>query len=203
MSAKQDRQGVRTASELERKYNFGQKFAEIMGIATDARDSVDQVESTLRGEMADQITSITRNTEQILMSALQSYVETADYEEFQETMKSELAVLASEISMKFTTLTDRLTTVEGDTVEKFTEIYKHISFDADGITIGSSENAIRMNLDNDQLVFSKNGIEIVRLDIDNFTPVNVYIKAGGRLRLGNFAWDVFEDGVPAFAKVGG
>lgn len=83
------------------------------------------------------------------------------------------------------------------------EIYKHISFDADGITIGSVENGISMNLDNDQLVFSKNGVEIVRLDIDNFTPTNVYIKSGGRLRLGNFAFEVDSGGVPSFVKVGG
>lgn len=35
--SKQDRQGVRTATDLEQKYNFGKSFAEIMGIATDAQ----------------------------------------------------------------------------------------------------------------------------------------------------------------------
>lgn len=37
MSAKQDRQGARTVSDLERRYNFGTQFAEILGIATDAQ----------------------------------------------------------------------------------------------------------------------------------------------------------------------
>ena len=35
--SKQDRQGVRQASDLEQKYSFGKTFAEIMGIATDAQ----------------------------------------------------------------------------------------------------------------------------------------------------------------------
>lgn len=35
--SKQDRQGARTPADLERKYNFDRSFAEIMGIATDAR----------------------------------------------------------------------------------------------------------------------------------------------------------------------
>lgn len=35
--SKQDRQGVRQASDLEQKYQFGKTFAEIMGIATDAQ----------------------------------------------------------------------------------------------------------------------------------------------------------------------
>ena len=68
VSAKQDRQGVRTASDLEQKYNFDKTFAELMGIATDARDKVDKVESTLRNEMKEQSTTISRDTEKIIMS---------------------------------------------------------------------------------------------------------------------------------------
>lgn len=40
MSEKQDRVAVRTASDLERKY--GTRFAEIMGIASDARDAAEK-----------------------------------------------------------------------------------------------------------------------------------------------------------------
>lgn len=36
--SKQDRQAVRTATDIERKYNFGKSFAEVMGIAEDARN---------------------------------------------------------------------------------------------------------------------------------------------------------------------
>lgn len=42
MSAKQDRQGVRTAVDLERKYKFGERFAEVMGIATDAQKAAEE-----------------------------------------------------------------------------------------------------------------------------------------------------------------
>ena len=37
MSAKQDRQGVRSAADLERKYKFGESFAEAMGLAEEAK----------------------------------------------------------------------------------------------------------------------------------------------------------------------
>lgn len=39
--SKQDRVAVRTASELEQKYGWGKRFAEVMGIATDARSAAD------------------------------------------------------------------------------------------------------------------------------------------------------------------
>ena len=42
MSAKQDRQGARTPADLERRYNFGQSFAEVMGLANDARKSAEE-----------------------------------------------------------------------------------------------------------------------------------------------------------------
>ena len=35
--SKQDRQGVRTAADLERKYNWGQTFAEVYGLVADAQ----------------------------------------------------------------------------------------------------------------------------------------------------------------------
>ena len=42
MSAKQDRVYTRTAEQLKREINFGESFAEVMGIATDARDSAQE-----------------------------------------------------------------------------------------------------------------------------------------------------------------
>ena len=40
-TSKQDRQGVRTASDIERKYQFNKSFSEVMGIAKDAQSSAD------------------------------------------------------------------------------------------------------------------------------------------------------------------
>ena len=53
MSAKQDRQGVRTAADIERKYNlkWEDSFADLMGVSKDTRQSVDRVESELKSDM--------------------------------------------------------------------------------------------------------------------------------------------------------
>jgi hypothetical protein len=150
-----------------------------------------------------QQTSILADCEAIILSAVASRVDSADYEEFKETVSSQLKVLADSISMNFTTAIEEVQKVNGELEKEITERRKHIDFTADGITIGSSENAIKMNLDNDQLVFSKNGVEIIRVDIDNSIFTNVWIKAGGRLRLGNFGFTVQADGSLIFGKVGG
>lgn len=43
--SKQDRQGARTASDLERKYNFGETFAEVMGLADDAKRAAEEAKN--------------------------------------------------------------------------------------------------------------------------------------------------------------
>jgi hypothetical protein len=40
--SKQDRQGARTPADLEYRYAFGKNFAEVMGIATDARNHAEE-----------------------------------------------------------------------------------------------------------------------------------------------------------------
>ena len=42
--SKQDRQGVRTAAELERRYKFGKTFAEVFGMADEAQKAAEEAE---------------------------------------------------------------------------------------------------------------------------------------------------------------
>lgn len=57
--SKQDRQGVRKPTDLEQKYNFGKSFAEVMGIANDAKtkaeDAADSVKKLDEGLTQDEI----------------------------------------------------------------------------------------------------------------------------------------------------
>ena len=98
MSAKQDRQGARTATDLERKYNFGKTFAELMGLSRDTRNYVDKVSSELANELRTQVTQIYRDTEKIILSALEDYVKTTEYEDHRKTSEAEFKVMADQIS---------------------------------------------------------------------------------------------------------
>jgi len=114
--SKQDRQGARTPADLERRYNLGattQSFAEAIGTSTDSRDYVDRISSELRSEFEQKVTSLTRDTERIVMAALSSYVETSDQEEFKQTIQSEMAVLAEKITMNFTSTEEQIDKING------------------------------------------------------------------------------------------
>lgn len=62
MLSKQDRHGARTAADIERKYNFDKRYAEMIGVATDARDTAENTKKKLDETMTpDEIFNILTN----------------------------------------------------------------------------------------------------------------------------------------------
>lgn len=53
--SKQDRQGARTVSEFEQRYNFERRFAEVMGVATDARNRAFEAQKAYEGLTQEEI----------------------------------------------------------------------------------------------------------------------------------------------------
>lgn len=61
MSAKQDRSAARTVEDIERRYNFEQRFSEVMGVATDARLAAEKAQYSVDGLTQEQIFNILTN----------------------------------------------------------------------------------------------------------------------------------------------
>ena len=129
MSVKQDRTYTRTAADLERKYNFGKTFAEMLGLINDSRDHVDEVESNLRNEFTQEATSIRRDTQSIVLEAVKDTVKTSEFEEYKESASAELKVTADGINAKVDSTTEQVTNISGDldTVKKEFEDYSAIT----------------------------------------------------------------------------
>ena len=204
--SKMDRQGVRTPADLERKYNLGnlgKSFAEVMGISTDAREAVERIESELRNEFREQITSLTRDTERIVLAALDNYVETEEYEELKQTVQSELVVMADKIALNFDTTVEQITNVNGELQSVVDELQKHFDFNVDGLTIRAGENAMNLVLDNDLIKFEKNGQMFGWWDGVDFHTGNIVVGLNERAQFGNFAFVPRSNGSLDFLKVGG
>lgn len=194
--SKQDRQGVRTPADVERRHNLGRydkSFAEVMGVALDARDAVERTTSELRSEFTEQVTSITRDTERIVMAALESYVETSDYETFEQTVQSELSVMAEKIALNFETTTSQITEANGDIQRVEETLQKHFEFSADGLIIKAGEDSMSLLLDNDIIHFMKNGQEFGWWDGVNFHTGNIYVGVEEVAQFGNYGFVPFED----------
>jgi hypothetical protein len=163
MSSKQDVVAARTATDIERKYNFGKKFSEILGLIDDSRDKVDSVESSLRNEIKETATTLSRNTEEIVMSAT-------------ENVKTELTKSISDVE-------DSVEWVEKTVAEVSKQV--ELKVDADGVNIAIEkriaegvdrvETATGYKFDSDGLSISKGGEEMTNL-LDN---TGMYVKRSG------------------------
>jgi len=203
VSAKQDRQGARTAAGLERKYNFGKTFAELIGLINDARESVDATGSALSSEIERQVTSLTRNTEEIIMGALTEYVKESDLEEVRKTVSSQLKQTSEAISLEFEKTTEELTKVNGDLQSVAETLEKHFDFTVDGLTIKAGGGSMNLLLDNDIIRFVKNGQEFGWWDGVDFHTGNIVVSLNERAQFGDFAFIPRSNGSLDFLKVGG
>lgn len=195
MTAKQDRQGVRTASELEQKYKFGTQFAEIMGIATDARDSVNKVESVVYGEVTDQISSLTRDASGIAAKV----GETSKNVDGLNTRTSTLEVTASGLSASISTVQTGLS--EKANKEDVDEITEHFLFKEDGLTIFNTATGMGINVSEKQVEFTGGTDPTTVITPNDMKTTN--IKVNTRLDLGNFSFLPRTNGNLSFRYTGG
>lgn len=193
MSTKQDRQGVRSASQLEMKYNFGKTFAELLGLINDNRDHVDVVESSIYDEITNTATSLTRDAQQIVLAALKSYTKTTELEELRQELLSELLIMADTITMNFETATQNIETVDGELKTLVEELEKHFEFSANGLLIKAGEYAMQLLLDNDVIKFIKNGQQFGWWDGVNFHTGNIFVDVDEVAQFGNYGFVPYED----------
>lgn len=120
--------------------------------------------SEVQSFVTSQSSSLVTTCEDIILSAMADYVETSNYSSFKETVEAQLKILADEISLTFSKVTDQIEDVNGDLQEKFNTITKYFTFDIDGLTIGQTDNPYRVVIDNNRYSMQVNGVEVLWLD---------------------------------------
>ena len=200
MSEKQDRQGARTATDLERKYNFGKTFAELMGIALDARESVDSLASSV-GVVDEKVTTLTRDAESIAMTAAAKYADEQGLATAEE-VSAALELSAEALTLDFVKK-EYVEDVEGKVDSVLEELEKHFEFTENGLTIKAGENSMSLLLDNDVVRFMQGDQEFGWWDGVNFHTGNIYIEVNERAQFGDFAFVPRSNGSLDFLKVGG
>lgn len=138
-----------------------------------------------------------------IWAAVEEKVTTAteEYKTFEQTVRNILQMEADGTTMVFQTLLTEIARVEGVEQSHYAELLTHITFNADGITIGKDGNAITMKLDNDSLDFYNNGTRVAYIS-DN----QLYITDGRFLRsvrIGNYGFIPETNGSVSFTYIGG
>ena len=145
--------GAQIDTDRETKEDMDRQREEIKSeMREETRQQLNQVtESTMQ-----QITDVQQSLNSIILAALQNYVETGEFGSYKEEMSSKLELLADQLNLTLTTITERIEDVNGDLQSKYSEVTKAFRFTADGLIIGESGNEILLRLDNDVMQFVRN-----------------------------------------------
>lgn len=156
-------------------------------IKEDTRQQLDQV---IRST-SQQITDLQRNVDSIILSALERYVETGDFESYKKEVSTKLSVLTDQLSIDITRITERIDDVDGDLQRKYSEITKAFRFTSDGLIIGESGNEILLRLDNDVLQFVRNNTPELQITAEGVEAMRIKVSI---LCIGNVVWMEDENG---------
>lgn len=145
--------GAQIDTDRETKEDMDRQREEIKSeMREETRQQLNQVtESTTQ-----QITDVQQSLNSIILAALQNYIETGEFGSYKEEMSSKLELLADQLNLTLTAITERIEDVNGDLQSKYSEVTKAFRFTADGLIIGESGNEILLRLDNDVMQFIRN-----------------------------------------------
>ena len=152
----------------------------------------------------EQTDAVRDSCESMIGDATKDLATNDNLESFKEIVESRFLVEKDEIAMEFYAAYETINGVSGTVNDKFTELYKYITFDENGITIGSGDSAITLQLDNKAgIIFKKDGKQFGLWDGTDFYTGNIVVRVEERAQLGNFAYIPRSDGSLSFLKVGG
>lgn len=152
-------------------------------------------------EVVSSNTSILQNAENIIMTALQDYVATSDFETFQQTISTQFEQTASAFNFNFNNITSQINTINGTTQAQFQEISKYIRFEDGNIILGEAGNEITLKIENDRISFLQNNSEVAYLSNNKLVVTDGEFL--NSLIIGNFAWKPRENGNLSLVKIGG
>ena len=177
-----------TGSQIDAARNVGNR---IESTRKELTDRVDVSASQVTQATTQQITDLQQNVNSIILSALENYVETGDFNSYKEEVSTKLSVLTDQLSIDITKVTERIDDVNGDLQAKYDSITKAFRFTSDGLIIGESGNEILLRLDNDVLQFVRNNTPELQITAEGVEAMRIKVSI---LVIGNVIWAADENG---------
>lgn len=127
----------------------------------DFDEKLDESYEELFEEITNKDTTILQTVDEILLSALKSYVETTTFTEFKTTTETRLSVFSDQVNIKISETIDELERTETSLQEKYNVITKYFTFEKDGFVIGKIDNPYKVIIDNDRYSMLANDVEVM------------------------------------------
>ena len=208
MSVKQDGAYPRSASDLERKYQFGKTFAEMLGLINDSRDKVDSVESSV-GVLTEQSTTLRRDMNEISFKANTTETLANSLEDRVTKTESDLSISSNAMNLRFEKVEGDIDGVDGRVSDVEEDLSTNFEFDLQGLTITAGGSKLKLRIANDKISFYNGDINEEDLtenligywDGDYFYTGNILIRTEERAQFGNFAFIPRTNGSMDLKKV--
>lgn len=142
---------------------------------------------SLRVEIRECYSEITKTSEQIQSAVRESYVSKDELSLIQQDFQTAITQSSSEIRMDFTSITNEITE---NMSSNFALIEEYIRFRGALIELGKVGNAFTAELSNESLSFKENGQEIAYISNQALVITNAEIR--NRLSLGTAARGWFD-----------
>lgn len=190
---------IKTSSDLARssKSSTQERVDQLQMEINRQQGTITELDATSQ----EMITAAIQTSESIVFTALERYVETSNYQAFQQTVENEFKLLSDALTLRFTEATEATRNVDGDLQRTLETLSKYFKFDLDGLTIRAGENAMELTLDNDLVIFKRNGQQFGWWDGVDFHTGNIVIGVTERAQFGSFAFVPRENGI-SFLEVG-
>lgn len=149
-----------------------------------------QADATVMVEtLRETMTTAIQDSQQIVLQAMENYVETSAFTEYQRQVTSEFEQVPGQINLKFEDAESLIKGVDGDLQLVKQTQQKHFEFTQDGLTIkaGDQSGAMQLKLDNKVIRFVQDGRQFGWWDGINFHTGNIYIDVQERAQFNTFA----------------
>lgn len=146
-------------------------------------------------------TSAIQTSENVIFEAMDQYTKTSTFGEYQESVSSQMELTASNFNLSFENITEQIKDVDGDHQKTVETLEKFFEFGLDGLTIKAGANAMQLTLDNDMIIFKRNGEQFGWWDGVDFHTGNIVIDVNERAQFGKYAMVPRSNGSLSFLKV--
>jgi phage minor structural protein len=147
------------------------------------------------------LTSLIEQTSEAIKQEVSQTYTTND--QLTEAVSTSLTQFKDQFLFEFESLKASLDENDAEAREHFTEIYNYISFENGAIKLGASDSAITLTIENDMIVFRKNGAQFGWWDGVDFHTGNIVVEVNERAQFGHFAFVPRSNGSLSFLKVEG
>lgn len=211
--ARINKKNIDVCEEVKSTIEVGENFKTLSDIQVENSGKIESATATIEKIESNYVTNeklysetkqlnslIKQSADKVMLSVSENYLLKTGEEVYKNDLTTALSVLKNEILVEFI---NDITTVQNSTQTEFERIYSYIRMSGGTITLGASDSLITLTIENDKIIFRKNGVEFGSWDGENFYTGNIIIRLNERFQLGNFARLPRSDGSVVLLKVGG